>query len=142
MTETKVTKKIRYEALIAMIDAGALDAITDYNADITAESMRDFLVGEIELLDKKAAKAKERAATKAAAVDPLAEVVKSCLTTDYKTIADITSAAVAIDPEITTSKVTYRLSQMLKNGIVSKEEIVVPGVAGGKSRKLQTFALV
>ena len=40
--ENKITKKNRSEALIAMIDAGALDTITDYNADITAESMREL----------------------------------------------------------------------------------------------------
>jgi hypothetical protein len=139
--ENKITKKNRYEALIAMIDAGALDTITDYNADITAESMREFCVTEIELITKKADKAKERAATKAAATDALTEVVKSCLTSDHRTIADITNAVVAIDSEATTSKVTYRLSQMLKAGVVTKAEVIVPASEGVKARKLQTYAL-
>ena len=142
MENTKITKRNRYEALIAMIDAGALDSIVDYNADITAESMKDFCIAEIELLDKKADKAKERAATKAAAGDALTETIKGVLTAEYQTIADITNAVAVIDPEVTTSKVTYRLSQMLKNGVVAKSEVVVPGADGAKSRKLQTYALV
>jgi hypothetical protein len=141
MENTKITKRMRYEALIAMIEAGALDTITDYNADITADSMKDFCVSEIELLDKKADKAKERAATKAAAGDALTETIKTCLTSKHQTIADITNAVAAIDPEVTTSKVTYRLSQLLKNGVVTKGEVVVPGVDGAKSRKLQTYAI-
>jgi hypothetical protein len=141
MENTKITKRMRYEALIAMIEAGALDTITDYNADITADSMKDFCVSEIELLDKKADKAKERAATKAAAGDALTETIKTCLTSEHQTIADITNAVAAIDPEVTTSKVTYRLSQLFKNGVVTKGEVVVPGVDGAKSRKLQTYAI-
>ena len=141
MENTKITKRHRYETLIAMIDAGALDSIVDYNADITPESMKDFCVTEIELLDKKADKAKERAATKAAAGDALTETIKGVLTAEHQTIADITNAVAVIDPEVTTSKVTYRLSQMLKNGVVTKSEVVVPGVDGAKSRKLQTYAI-
>ena len=142
MENTKITKKMRYEALIAMIEAGALDTITDYNADITADSMKDFCVSEIELLDKKADKAKERAATKAAAGDALTETVKGCLTADYRTIAEIAKAVAEIDSEATTSKVTYRLSKLVEAGIADKKETVVAGAEGTKSRKLQSYALV
>lgn len=142
MENTKITKRHRYEALIAMIDAGALDTIVDYNADITAESMKDFCIAEIELLDKKADKAKERAAVKAAAGDALTETIKGVLTAEHKTIAEVTAAVAEIDPEVTTSKVTYRLSKLVEAGVATKSEVVVPGVDGGKSRKLQTYALV
>ena len=142
MENTKITKRHRYEALIAMIDAGALDTIVDYNADITAESMKDFCIAEIELLDKKADKAKERAAVKAAAGDALTETIKGVLTAEHKTIAEVTAAVAEIDPEVTTSKVTYRLSKLVEAGVATKSEVVVPGVDGGTSRKLQTYALV
>lgn len=142
MENTKITKRHRYEALVAMIDAGALDTISEYNEDITPADMKDFCVAEIALLDKKADKAKERAATKAAAGDALTEIIKGALTTDYQTIADITNAVAEIDPEVTTSKVTYRLSKLVEAGVATKSEVVVPGVDGGKSRKLQTYALV
>lgn len=141
MENTKITKRNYFETLTAMAEAGALDIISEYNADITPDMVKDFCANEIDLLDKKADKAKARAATKAAAGDALTETIKGCLTTEHKTIAEITEAVAVIDPEVTTSKVTYRLSQLLKAGAVDKAEVVVPGVDGAKSRKLQTYAI-
>ena len=141
MENIKITKRNYFEALIAMVDAGTINAITDVNADITPDMVKTFAMNEIELLDKKADKAKERAATKAAAGDVLTETIKGVLTAEHKTIADVTAAVAEIDPEVTTSKVTYRLSKLVEAGVATKSEVVVPGVDGGKSRKLQTYAL-
>lgn len=141
METTKITKRHRYEALIAMIDAGALDSIVDYNADITPESMKDFCVTEIELLDKKAEKAKAYASKKAAATDALTEIVKNCLVDTYATINEITAKVVEIDAEATTNKVSYRLGKLVEAGVASKKEITVSG-SEGKARKLQAYALV
>ena len=141
METTKITKKMYFEALIAMADAGTLDAITDVNADITSDMVKDFAANEIELLDKKASKAKERATTKAAATDALTETVKHCLSTAFRTINEITEDVIAIDAEATTSKVTYRLSKLVEAGVVEKKELVVPATEGAKARKLQAYAL-
>jgi hypothetical protein len=137
--ENKITKKNYFEAIIAMVEAGSLD-ITAVNADITPEMAMEWATNEIALLDKKAEKAKVYASKKAAASDDLVDIIKSCLTADYQTITDITTKATAINADITSSKVTYRLSKLVEAGVVTKKEVVVDG-AEGKTRKLQGYAI-
>jgi DNA-binding transcriptional ArsR family regulator len=137
--ENKITKKNYFEAIIAMVEAGSFD-ITAVNPDITPDMAMEWATNEIGLLDKKAEKAKAYASKKAAATDDLVEVIKSCLTTDYQTISDITAKAEAINTDITSSKVTYRLSKLVEAGVVTKKEVVVDG-AEGKTRKLQGYAI-
>lgn len=121
--ETKVTKKEMFE----MIKAALAE-----NKDIV-----DFCDKEIASLDRKAAKAKERAAEKKAEGDELTAVVESVLTDELTTIADITAK---IDgPDVTVHKVSYRLGQLAKNGKAIKEEISVSGGDGAKARRVMAY---
>ena len=131
--ENKVTKRDFYNAIIALADANG----GEING-IAAEEIKTFAAKEIELLDKKAAKAKERAATKRAEGDELTDAVRAALSADtFEPIADI--AARIEGEDVTISKVTYRLTQLVKNGEAEKQEITVPGVDGGKARKIQGY---
>ena len=121
--EAKVTKKEMYE----MIKAALAE-----NKDVV-----DFCDKEIASLDRKAAKAKERAAEKKAEGDELTAVVESVLTDELTTIADITAK---IDgPDVTVHKVSYRLGQLAKNGKAIKEEISVGGGDGVKARRVMAY---
>ena len=123
-TEKKITKRDRYEEIKALLAD---------NADIVA-----FCDNEIALLDGKAAKAKERAATKKAEADALEIAVAGVLTDELQTIADITDKVIAGNPDIedvTTAKIQYRLRKLVENGTAVKEEIAV-GDTGKKSKKM------
>ena len=128
----KITKREMYEVIAAGAESGkfAVDV-----ADIV-----DFCNKEIAALDKKAAKAKERAASKAAEADALTGLVADALATDeFKTIADIAAVVAESDADATVSKVTYRLSKLVKDGAAEKTEVTVPGKDGGKSRKVVAY---
>ena len=126
---TKITKKERYNAIIAALTP--LEGMSD---------LIDFCEDEIALLEKKAAKAKAAAATKKTEVDPLTEAVKACLTEDFQPIAQITEAIDA-SLEPTASKVSTRLSAFVKAGVAEDTTISVP-VTGGKARKLKAYRIV
>lgn len=99
----------------------------------------EFCDNEIALLEKKAAKAKEAAAKKRAEGDELSDAVFAALSTEgFEPIATI---AARIDgPDVTVSKVTYRLTQLVKNGKAEKSEITVEG--DGKARKIMGYKAV
>ena len=125
MTETKITKRDNFVAIV--------EALKDANLNDLAEVMQH----EIELLDKKAAKAKETAAKKKAENDELGEAVAAVLTDELTTIADIT--AKLEDENVTVAKVTNRLSKLVAQGVARKEQITV-GDEGAK-RKIMAYAL-
>ena len=132
---TKITKRDRYTSII--------DILKDVNADADLVA---FCEGEIALLDKKSAKAKETAAAKKTEVDTLAESIKNALGTltdgAYATIADVTAMVGADDEEVTPAKVSYRLSQLVKAGFAEKTEVAVPNAEGKKNRKIAGYRLV
>lgn len=127
----KLTKRSVYEALLKMVETGTLE--------ITEEDLKTFCENEIALLDKKAEKAKERAATKRAEGDALTDAVRSALTGEFEPIADI--AARIEGEDVTVSKITYRLGQLAKNGEAVKEQITIPGSEGQKARKVMAYKL-
>ena len=134
MMDTKITKREMYEAIAEGVKTGDFK----YDADTIAE----FCEKEIDSLDRKAAKAKERAATKAAEADPLAAAVADALATDeFKTIADIAAIVAESDPDATASKITYRLTSLVKDGKAEKTEVTVPGKDGAKARKVMAYRL-
>lgn len=94
----------------------------------------DFCDAEIALLDKRAAKAKEKKAEK----DNLLDAVAAVLVEDFVGIADIASKV--DDPDATVAKVTYRLNQLVKEGKAQKQEITIPATEGAKARKVMGFA--
>ena len=101
----------------------------------------EFCENEIALLDKKAAKAKETAAKKRAAGDNLTDAVRAVLSKEeFEPIADI--AARIEGEDVTVSKVTYRLTQLVKNGEAEKAEVEIAGGEGQKKRKIMGYRLI
>ena len=127
-TEKKITKRDNFNAII--------EVLTDAGRDDLAKVIEH----EIELLDNKAAKAKENAAKKKTEGDELTAAVEAVLTDELTTIADIT-AKVEFEGEITQAKVQYRLNQLVKNDKAVKEQITVEGNDGSK-RKVMSYKVV
>ena len=138
----KMTKRNVYEALINYANGGAMAYAADEgDVVVTAEALAAFAENEIALLDKKAIKAKERAASKRAEGDELTAVVRQVMSTeDFEPIADI--AARIEGEDVTVAKVTYRLTQLVKNGEAEKQELTIPGAEGQKARKVQGYKLI
>ena len=133
----KITKREMFEAIKGLAESGALHMV-DFNENITDEAVAEFCENEIALLDKKAAKAKERAATKKAEGDELTEAVRAAMSAEeFEPIADI--AARIEGEDVTVAKVQYRLTQLVKNGEAEKEQITIPGGEGQKARKIMAY---
>lgn len=135
----KITKREMFEAIKGLAESGALHMV-DFNENITDEAVAEFCANEIDLLDKKAAKAKERAAAKAAEGDILTALVRAALTTDeFKSIADVTAMVAEEEPDVTAAKVSYRLSSLVKAGEAEKSEITIPATETSKKRTVNGY---
>lgn len=136
MTTTKITKRDRYTALIAVLKA----------ADTVDTDLIDFCENEIALLDKKSAKAKETAAAKKTEVDTLTVTIQDALGTladgAFATIADVTAMVAVDDEDITNAKVSYRLSQLVKAGVAESTDVKIPASEGSKARTIKGYRLV
>lgn len=110
--EKKITKK-DYFAMVAEI-------VDNSNAENKDELM-EFIEKQVEALDKKAAKAKERAAEKKAEGDALRDKVEAVLTNEVQVIDQIVEAIG--DEDVTRNKVVARLTQLVKADIAVKEEV-------------------
>lgn len=108
----KVTKKENYEMLMEIVE--------NSNSEMKAELV-DFITKQIESIDAKAAKAKEKAAEKRAEGDELRAAVKSVLTEELQTAETILRQIEG--EELTKAKIVARLTQLVKNGEASKEEV-------------------
>ena len=108
----KVTKKENYEMLMEIVE--------NSNSEMKAELV-DFITKQIESIDVKAAKAKEKAAEKRAEGDELRAAVKAVLTEELQTAETILSQIEG--EELTKAKIVARLTQLVKNGEASKEEV-------------------
>lgn len=99
-----------------------------------AEELVAFIDKQVEAIENKAAKAKEKAAEKRAEGDALRATIEGLLTGEFQTIATIT-AAVA-DEEVTPAKVTARLTQLVNAGVAEKAQVTEG------SRKVMGYKLV
>ena len=136
----KITKREMFEAIKGLAESGALH-MADFNEGISDEAVADFCANEIALLDKKAVKAKERAAQKRAEGDELTDAVRAAMSTEnFEPIAEI--AARIEGEDVTVAKVTYRLTQLVKNGEAEKQELTIAGGEGQKARKVQGYKLI
>ena len=130
----KNTKKDYYTNIIQAMQTGE---VTIDPVEIVA-----FCENEIAMLDRKAEKAKERAAAKKADGDALTEAVKAALTDDFMIAADITikvAEAVGDELEVSVHKVLYRLTQLVKNNEAEVADVKVPSADGGKARTLKAY---
>lgn len=135
MTTTKITKRDRYTALIAILKS----------AEVVDSDLVEFCENEIALLDKKATKAKETAAAKKTEVDPLTEAIKGALAVladdVYATTPEVTAMVSAGDEDITNAKVSYRLSQLVKAGDAESTDVKIPATEGNKARTIKGYRL-
>ena len=130
----KITKREMFEAIKETFETGT--------CKFDAATVMAFCDKEIASLDSKATKAKERAAAKKAEADVLMDQVKDALTGEFQTIADIAAAVAEVNADATVSKVTYRLTKLVEAGDAEKTDVSVPGVDGGKARKVKAFRAI
>ena len=124
--EIKVSKRDYLTAIIGAMHTGEIKY--DPN-DVIA-----FCEHEIELLDKKTAKAKERAAAKRAEGDELTEQIYNVLYDDeFMTIPEIIKALG--DESVSAQRASYRLRSLVESHRAEKTEVSIPGADGGKSSK-------
>lgn len=113
----KMTKKEMFEILASFIP----------EEDERAAELREFCIKQVEIIDRKAEKAKARNAERKAAGDELRDMVFGALTEELQTIPQIMEAMGLDDPEITRAKVSARLGQLVKAGDVEKLAMFVDG---------------
>ena len=111
------------------------NAIADFIADTDWERKDEaieFIEKQIDQLKAKAEKAKSRAEEKKTEGDELREAVANALTNEPQTIDAIT-AIVAESFDVTKAKVTARLTQLVKLGEATKEQVKMD------SRKIMVY---
>lgn len=131
--EIKVSKRDYLTAIIGAMHTGEIKY--DPN-DVIA-----FCEHEIELLDKKTAKAKERAAAKRAEGDELTEQIYDVLSGDeFMTIPEIVKALG--DEDVSAQRASYRLRSLVEANRAEKTEITVAGSDGSKASKRVAYRLI
>ena len=130
---TKITKREMYEAIKETFETGS--------CKYDAETVIAFCEKEIDALDAKAAKAKERAAAKKAEADALMTLVEEALTDEYQPIADIAAVVAEKDADATVSKVQYRLGKLVEAGVAEKTQITVEKTETSKARKIMAYRI-
>ena len=126
----KITKKQMFEGMVAYFRGE--------ETEIAEEAFAQFCLAQIADLDKKSAKAKERAEKKKAEADVLTDLVYSVMTDEYQTGAEIATAVLAqldADTDVTAAKITARITKLVKADAVVKEQVTVE-VEGKKSKKM------
>ena len=129
MATEKMTKVEMFENIRDYLNGDEMNCSVDEAVE--------FIDKQIEQLEAKAAKAKYRAAAKRADGDALRETVFQCVDAKPKTIDEITADVIDIAEDasdITKAKVTARLTQLVKNGSVVKEQTKIG------TRKIMTYA--
>lgn len=124
---TKMTKKDFYEVI--------KNAMAD-NAEVV-----EFCEKEIAALDRKAEKAKERAAAKRAEGDTLVEVVADALNAEeFEPMATIVERVNTVEgfEEITGAKLVSRMTALINEGRAEKAKISVVG-EDGKAKKVTGY---
>ena len=113
------------------------NAIADFIADTDWERKDEaieFIEKQIDQLKAKAEKAKSRAEEKKIEGDELREAVANALTNEPQTIDAITTT-VAESFDVTKAKVTARLTQLVKLGEATKEQVKID------TRKVMVYSL-
>lgn len=111
MENKKLTKKDYYGMLKEIVLTSDVD---------NKEELEAFIDRQVEIIDNKAEKAKERAAEKKAEGDELRAVIKSVLTEDYQSADDILAQLEGED--LSKAKIIARLTQLVNNGDAEKAQ--------------------
>lgn len=112
MTESKTTKR---DVLVAIREA-AENGVTF--GDITPNEVIAYVDTTIEQMDKKNAKAAERAAAKRAEADEVTEKIFAVITEEPKTVAQVITDVDVED--LTSAKVAARVRKLVEAGKVVK----------------------
>lgn len=111
MENKKLTKKDYYGMLKEIVLTSNVD---------NKEELEAFIDRQVEIIDNKAEKAKERAAEKKAEGDELRAAIKSVLTEDYQSADDILAQLEGED--LSKAKIIARLTQLVNNGDAEKAQ--------------------
>ena len=111
MENKKLTKKDYYGMLKDIVLTSDVD---------NKEELEAFIDRQVEIIDNKAEKAKERAAEKKAEGDELRAAIKSVLTEDYQSADDILAQLEGED--LSKAKIIARLTQLVNNGDAEKAQ--------------------
>lgn len=126
-TTDRTTKRDFYEAIIKAMEIG--------ETDIEPTKIIEFCENEIALLDKKADKAKERAAAKKAEADELMDKVYAVLSdTEFMTRNAVMDALGDVPEDVSIAKVGARLTKLVSAEKVEKAEQTVANAEGKKSK--------
>ena len=126
-TTDRTTKRDFYEAIIKAMETG--------ETNIEPAKIIEFCENEIALLDKKADKAKERAAAKKAETDELIEKVYAVLSdTEFMTRNAVMDALGDMPEDVSISKIGARLTKLVNNQAVEKSELTIANAEGKKSK--------
>ena len=125
MENVKLTKKDYYEMIKGIVTESDVE---------NKEELIAFVDRQVEAIDSRAAKAKERAASKKVEGDALRAQVEGLLTNEYQTAEDILAQAQGAD--LTKAKITARLTQLIKAGVAEKEAVKV------EDRKVMGYRLI
>lgn len=109
MEEKKMTKKDYFVEIKEILE----------NANETA--LAEVMAHEVELLENKAIKNKERAAQRKIEGDELRDTISNILVDEFQTIDEIVDQI--DDEEITKAKVVARLTQLVNLGEAIKEQV-------------------
>lgn len=130
----KFTNKDRYTAIIAALNGAETEIATD--------ELVEFCQKQIDALDRKSVKAKEKADARKKALDELTDTIYDILTDEPMTIDQILE--ILDNDELTKAKVSNRCSKLAKAGRAVKSEVTIPAdkEAGTKACKLVAYAKV
>lgn len=123
----RTTKRDYFEAIIEAMKTGEVK--------MEPEKIVEFCENEIALLDKKAIKAKERAATKKAEADDLMDKVYAVLSdTEFMTRNAVMEALGDMPEDVSISKIGARLTKLVDGNLIEKSEQTVVNAEGKKSK--------
>lgn len=117
----KMTKAMYFEVIRGIVKTLNAEAFPE---GVTCDDVLDFIDKQTELLDKRAAASKARAAKKRAESDELTEAIYEIIAEageDFIGVDDIVDAI--NDEEVTRNKVTARVGKLVKTGRVEKEQM-------------------
>lgn len=116
----KMTKAMYFEIIKDIVKGLSEEAFPE---GVGANDVLDFIDRQVELLDKRAAASKERAAKKRAASDELTELIYTMIFEAEDLITADEIVEKIGDEEVTKNKVTARVSKLVKAGRVAKEQV-------------------
>lgn len=128
--EKKFTKRELYDALIGKL--------CGEEVEVDAQTLVDFCQTEIDRIDQRNAKDREKREAKKAEPDTAREKVFTALDEQFRT-ADVIHDSIG-DEDITLGKVRHRLAGLVRDGLVKKQEMKIPGSEGEKARHAMCYA--